>query len=266
MKVISKNDIPESGRMILLYGETGKGKTVTAIQTSPDPILYIQTEPRSLKPSLDAVNRPDLDMDITEYKLFPDLIEFLSKEKNTERYQTVILDSLTHLSNVELSSEIEDEAFEAKTKEEQSKKPLVNKTKLSLEGYGGLSSNLFRLTSLLGKISRRGKIVIMICLQADNPKYDRELAGAPALKGREYPNSMPGFFDLIGKVEDRIGEDRNIIYPPLVRFSAPDGSFMAKFTGSSKTTSGPLHIGKILGSTTNYSKELKNRSLTPRLS
>ena len=244
MIIIPKKDIKQTGRMVLIYSETGGGKTVSTIQSAPDPILYIQTEPRSLKPSLDAANRPDVDLDVAEYTNFTDLMAFLAKQDNFTRYKTVVLDSLTHLAAICLSSEIEDEAFDARSVEEQRKKPLVNRTKLSMEGYGGLSSNLFRLTNLFGKLSLDGKIVIFTCLLDERPKWDRALAAAPALKGREYPNSMPGFFDLIGKLEDRV-KDGQVVYPPIVRFHSPDGDFTAKFTGNGKNA-GPLDFGKIL--------------------
>ncbi|MBU0977382.1 MAG: hypothetical protein KKD18_03125, partial [Nanoarchaeota archaeon] len=61
--------------------------------------------------------------------------------------------------------------------------------------------------------------------------------------------NMPGFFDLIGKVETRKDENGNIVYPPLVKFESPDGDFMAKFTGVKKPGTlawGPLNLTKIL--------------------
>jgi hypothetical protein len=72
------------------------------------------------------------------------------------------------------------------------------------------------------------------------------LAAAPALKGREYPVNMPGFFDLIGLVEPRVDDEGNVLYPPRVRFQSPDDSFVAKWTGVGSRTQGPLDISKIL--------------------
>lgn len=252
MKLLTREEILQPGNMIMIYGETGVGKTTSILQSAPAPILYLQTEPRSLKPSIDAAKRPDLDVDVAVYQNFMGLMEFISDLKNTAKYSSVILDSLSHLSNVSLSSEIEDESFDAKSKDEKKKKPLINRTKLSMEGFGGLASNLFRLTSMLGKISQTGKVVIITCLLSENPKWDREIVAGPALKGREYPSSMPGFFDMIGLVESRFQEGK-LVYPPLIQFASPDQTFMAKHTGAGKKTSGPLDISKILSltSTTN---------------
>jgi len=114
-----------------------------------------------------------------------------------------------------------------------------------MEGYGGLASQMFRVTDLLCKLSLLGKTVIVTARLVENPKWNRELSAAPALKGREFPTNMPGFFDLIGLVTPRIKEDK-LIYPPYVQFSSPDNSFVAKYTGSKGKTEGPLNLEKIL--------------------
>ena len=246
MKVLSRDQISQAGRFINLYGPTGVGKTTSTIASSPQPIMYVQTEPRSLKPSLDAVGVP-VDIDVAVYEDWNGLMAFVANPKNFERHHTIIVDSYSHLMSVGLSSELEDQAFDSRSPQEKLVKPLVGQSKLSQEGYGALSSLMFRLTAALGKLSRLGKIVIVTCLLQENPKWDRELAAAPALKGREFPVNMPGFFDLIGLVEPRTNGDGQVIYPPRVRFQSPDGSFVAKYTGPpGGKTEGPLNIEKIL--------------------
>jgi len=63
LKILSKQEVAQDGRFMMVYGPTGVGKTTSLLQTVLDPILYIQTEPRSLKPSLDAERRPNLDIE-----------------------------------------------------------------------------------------------------------------------------------------------------------------------------------------------------------
>jgi hypothetical protein len=246
LKIIKKKDLSAAGRMIELYGGTGVGKTTSTLQSSPEPILYIQTEPRSLKPSLDAANRPDLKINVAVYENWNGLIEYVTNPANFDKYKTVVVDSYSHLMSIGLSSEIEDQAFEARSVKEREVKPLASRVKMSLEGYGSLSSHMFRLTAALGRLSQAGKIVIVTALLAENPKWNRDLSAAPALKGREFPVNMPGFFDLIGLVEPRTDADGNLVFPPRVRFQSPDDSFVAKFTGVGTKTAGPLDIGKIL--------------------
>lgn len=246
MKLLKKTEISLEGRFTFIYGATGVGKTTSILGTAPDPIMYIQTEARSLRPSLDAAGRPDLDIDVAVYEDWNGLMQFVANPKNFERHKTIVVDSYSHLMNVGLSNEIENEAFEARSSSDKAVKPLVGQVKLSQEGYGGLASQMFRLTSLLGKLSRIGKIVIVTALLIENPKWNRELAAAPALKGREFPTNMPGFFDLIGLVEPRTDGDGYVCYPPMVRFQSPDDSFVAKWTGPGTKTHGPLDFKKIL--------------------
>ena len=246
MKVLSRQEVAQDGRFMMFYGPTGVGKTCSILQTAPDPVMYLQTEPRSLKPSLDASGRPDLDIDVAVYEDWAGLIEFVAQPDNFKRHRTIVVDSYSHLMSVGLSSEIEDQAFEARDAKEKIVKPLASQTKLSQEGYGVLSSLMFRLTAALGKLSQMGKIVIVTALLQESPKWNRDLAAAPALKGREFPVNMPGFFDLIGLVEPRTDGEGKIVYPPRVRFQSPDDSFVAKFTGAGTRTQGPLDISKIL--------------------
>jgi len=253
MHTINKNDLPQQGKLIMIYGGTGVGKTTSILQSAPDPILYIATEPRNPRPSIEASGR-DLDMDIARYTTWFNLMDFLQDPQNTARYTTVAIDSITILMNVSLAGEIEDEAFDARTMEEKRRKPIVSQAKMSMEGYGGLSSQMFRLMKAIGKLSADGKVVIVTALLQENPKWDRELAAAPALKGREFPTSMPGFFDLIGLVEPRMDEKGKLIYPPLVSFESPDGSFLSKYTGTGKKRRGPLNFEKILGININQDK------------
>src|SRR5512139_1868605 len=97
MKIQKKQEISEAGRLIMIYGPTGVGKTTTTLQTAPEPIILIQTEQRSLKPSLDAAGRPDLDIDVAVYENWNGLMEFVANPKNFERHRTVVLDSYSHL-------------------------------------------------------------------------------------------------------------------------------------------------------------------------
>jgi hypothetical protein len=246
MKVLNKDKLSSTGRLMMIYGPTGVGKTVSLIQTSPKPIMWIQTEARSLVPSIEAAGRDDLDLDIAIYEDWEQLMEFIAKPDNFQRHKTVVVDSFSHLMSIGLSMQIEDQAFEARSEKEKAVKSLTSKTKLSQEGFGTLSSWMFRLTAALGRLSQLGKLVIVTALLQETPKWNRELSAAPALKGREFPVNMPGFFDLIGMVEPRADPDGNIIYPPRVSFESPDGSFVAKYSGAGNKRQGPLNIKKII--------------------
>jgi len=118
----------KQGNLMLIYGPSGIGKTVTSIQTSPDPIIYLTAEGRKIGTSMIAVSRPDVKMVVGVYEGYNDLIEtcldFELKDGNRihRRFKdakTVILDSLTHLMIVHLSMEILSENWAAKTEEQK---------------------------------------------------------------------------------------------------------------------------------------------------
>ena len=102
MKVIGKEDLRSAGRMILLYGPTGVGKTTSILQSAKEPVMYIQTEPRSLMPSLDASKRSDLKISVATYENWAGLMEFVTSTSNFEGYNTVVVDSYSHLMTVGL--------------------------------------------------------------------------------------------------------------------------------------------------------------------
>src|SRR5512143_631669 len=102
MKVLTKEEVSHEGRFIMLYGPTGVGKTTTILQSSPAPVMYVQTEPRSLKPSLEAANRPNLDIDVAVYEDWAGLMGFIASPKNFERHKTIVVDSYSHLMSVGL--------------------------------------------------------------------------------------------------------------------------------------------------------------------
>lgn len=258
MKVVTKDQLPDKGKLILIYGETNVGKTTSVFQSAPEPILHLSCEMRNQKGNIEAIEkpnknvkadpRPGVDVRTAYYTNWDDMLEFLHEDKNVKESQTIFVDSFTFLMGVNLQSEIETQAFEERSSTEQKKiiKSLVGRAKMSQEGYGGLSSNMVRLTRILGKLSTEGKTIICSALLDEHPKWDRALAAAPALAGKDFPRKMPGFFDLIGLVEPRSDNEGNVIYPPIVNFESSNGDFIAKFTGVSDKKRGPLDFSKIL--------------------
>ena len=89
LKILNKDKLDQLGRFIMVYGATGVGKTTSILQSAPYPMIYIATEPRSLKPSMDAAGRENLDIDVAMYEDFNGLMEFVSAtaavSKSTEQ-------------------------------------------------------------------------------------------------------------------------------------------------------------------------------------
>jgi hypothetical protein len=268
MNIYQPNGKPKSnGIFILLYGEMGVGKSTSILQTAPDPIKYIVTEPRDPERWLSAADRPGVRIDFCLYQNWFDLLEFLNKpvlstwykgegEKNPVPVRTIVIDSLSYLMNVSLSNEIIDERIEV-TEEKGKKalrKELTDSAKLSLEGYGGLAGQMTRLFNLLGILSQQGYIVICTALLEENPKYNRALKAGPALRGKDFSRNIGSYCDLVGLVDTRYRYDEQnkiytseIVYPPFVHFEG-DGSFLCKLTGTKLRgySPVPLDIEKII--------------------
>jgi len=248
MKVFDVEDVINTpqGKIILIYGPTGIGKTCSVLQSAPLPIGVVQFEERSLKTAITAADRPELknQLNIFQYEGWEDFLEFLeNKSRMIIKLKTLFLDNISYLMNIHLSEEIENEAFQARSETEQKIKPIVSKSKLTIEGYGGLSGNMNRMMRRLGKYSKQGVNIVITALEQQYPKWNRELAAAPALKGREFSDSMPSYFDLIGRVESRIKDDK-ITYPPKIVFAGEE-DFLHKWTGKTSVTAGPLNLTKI---------------------
>lgn len=258
MKVLTrsqiKNQTSNMGAMLMIYSETGIGKTISTLLTAPDPIAFLQTEPRSLKPYEELIEkyRPDLRYSAFKYENADDLLKTLSMPKNFDVYRTILFDGFSFLMFVSLAEEITDEAHEARTAnikpDENVVKPLMSMTKMTVEGQGIRNQLMFRIAKLLMVLSsEHNKIVIVTALVQERPKYNRSLAAAPALAAKEFPENMPGYFDFIGLLVPRVTEEGELTYPPYVKFASPDNSFIAKFSGVGDKKEGIYNVSKILG-------------------
>lgn len=231
MKIITKKELVSTGDLILLYGDTGVGKSVTSLQTAMEPVLYFMFEPRNEKKILIAAEKDhgSIDVSFVHYKNWTETLESFADFTNFDDYESIIIDSISHIISGDLSFEIVDENYESMDKKAIGSKKIIYKSKMTLEGFGALGEQMLRFTNLLAKLAQQGKTVICLARTEQNPKFNRELFAAPALKGKDYAKNMPGFFDFIGYVEPRIKDGQNI-YPPYVSFES-DGDFMAKWTG-----------------------------------
>lgn len=264
MKIYTPDTLPSTGRMVLLYGDPGVGKTESTLMSAPRPLIYLPCEPRNPTENITIAKFKQGELLILVPENWNDLIQYLSEmilhpeniPGDRRTYKTVFLDGASHLMNVSLSGEIEDEAFDARDAKDKMIKPLVNQAKLTLEGYGSIASQMNRLIKLIGRLSADGMVVVVTALVKTQPKWDRDISVAPNFKGREFNLDAPGSFDAIGYVQTRRDGAGNILYPPLVSFREGEG-YQAKWCGQRKgNLQGPLDIGKILAYRDKVMKEM----------
>ncbi len=246
MKEFKVQESGRKGRLILIYGEGGVGKSTSCLQSLPDPILAVITEPRDPTIALEAVGH-SVKVKFMQPESYEDLIEFLSKqvERDSYPYKSLVTDSFSYYMNVELKTLMEKETSEAGIF--PGKRTFIDQFRLDLTAFGSLAGGMKRLCGLLGKISQEGIIVVATALLQNEPKWNRDLSATPAFIGKDFPTNAPGYFDLIGLVQQRLDENGNVVYPPLVSFEG-DGSFVCKWTGRRiKKAEGPLDFKRILG-------------------
>lgn len=220
------------GNFMLFYGKSGVGKSATIIQTAEDPIFWLLTERGQVDLTIKAINRPELKLAVGYYENWDDLLETVyNPELFTKNgIKTLLFDGLTHVMNIHLADEILEEDFNARDASKDRGKDLTMRTKMSQEAYGVLSKQMSRLMKGFENLTKSGIDVICTARDQENPKWNRELACAPALSGKEFPRDMKGFFDFIGMVESNLDEEGHVIYPPLVSCD-DDGSYLSKWTG-----------------------------------
>jgi len=248
------SDKPNPGKIILIYSETGVGKTVSALQSLPLPICLICAEYRNAEISVEAsgrkLTRGDF-KDVKDYVLVPyrkwkPMVEFINHTEFFSPFKSVVLDGLTQLTN-SLLIEITDgtsQLSEKKASELSEERRMALESKPTQEGYGVLANYMNRAIIALGKLSQEGKIVVMNALLDDSPKGAYGPTAVPSLAGQKFGIDLPGACDLIGMAvrryvektyNDKNGNKATILipkFPPLVKFECGKGEkFECKWTG-----------------------------------
>lgn len=259
-------DIEKSkGKMVMIYGATGVGKSTTCLESLPEPILNIFTEDRNPYTSIEALGRePDFDPISPENN--QDLIDFLYKtldeyEKGTCKYNAVMFDSLSFWMNIKLYGEMVDETKNAGIFK-KSLRPLVDDVRADEALYGGLAERMQRLIRPLKMMAQKGMIVVVVAYLSENPKWDRTLAAAPNFAGKAWNLNYEQHFDVIGLIRHNVdNETKEIIYPPIIQVKSPDDSFVCKWTGRNiKGNSYPLDFKKMFGIKEEVKEEVEVKS------
>ena len=249
MKVRDPQKVTNKGAIALTYSETGVGKTVSAIQSGPTPMLLMCAEFRDIERSVEASERElvlgDLsdpkDYVIAEYTSWHDnpktgeqgLVRFLNQNESIfEPFNFILLDGLTQLVR-NLAFEIEDAAYDA-LPDDKKRKELILGAKLSQEGYGALAERMSRIMPALGRLSQQGKYVIInMLLEQEENKWEGTYKAYPSLMGQKFGRELPGTLDLIGMATKRFDKSGKVIYPPVIHYEPYDAKirFECKWTG-----------------------------------
>lgn len=248
-RVIGKSEV-KNAVIAMAYGDTGVGKTVSTLLTAPKPIYYLEIEPRRVEQTLGSKMKyfKENELIIARPECFADVMDFFVPEEaerlNKKGIKTVVVDSLSHLMNVILLGEIEEETARAKVFSKD--RELVNLGRTDMAGYGAASSIMTKLCNRFRFFVDHDINVICLALLQDNPKWNKELYACPAFVGKSFNRDFPAYFDLIGMVLPRKQRSKTV-YPPKITFVSPDNDFVAKWTGNNVAkASGLLDWSKII--------------------
>ena len=251
MRIIPVEKIESAGKCMLLYGETGVGKTTSVLLSCKEPICFFKFEGKSIaKPyEIFKQQRPDAVVEFWGYEGFEDLIETVNDYKRFEKFKTIIVDNVTDLCNNKLLYEIVGQAHEArKTGDDKQKKfattkSLTSEVKTSEEDYGTLAGHMVRLSDALNRLSQEGHDIIATALLKEDPKWNVDLFASANFAGKAYNKNSGSFWDYSGIVMNRY-KDKKIVYPPKVYFKPhkdlDNENFHCRFAGSSE------HDGKVI--------------------
>lgn len=243
---VGEKDLKSSGVFGLIYGETGAGKTTTALSSMPGNSLFINCEPRDQKVRIKEAGAIGK-VDYVNYTNFDELRDFLSSEIDKPSYTSYLLDGVSYLMSINLKGEVLDQIHGTSAKSKASSKQLIAETKMTMEGWGAMAENMIRIAQLCGKLSQQGTCVLWTALvQGDTRFGDGQFGKAPNFAGKAFNKDFPGLFDLIGLVKDNYDKDGKLIYPPKVGFHSSAGDFMAKWTGQGMERVFDLDIDSIM--------------------
>lgn len=200
--VQSTNDIAQHGISMLIYGQSGAGKT-TMISTLPKPII-ISSEGR-------LITLRGYDIPFINVRSLEDLDKAYEIIATNNNYESVAIDSLTEVAEVILTNIKKEELGR-----NQGKANL-------LKVYGELSEKIFEIIRKFRDIGKN----VYVTAWLDRIKDD--MTGAmlygPSIPGNRVTQALPYFFDLVAALRVEKG-DNDHIYRCLMCNS--DGQWQAK--------------------------------------
>ena len=197
MIIKNTNDVQQSnGIKILVYGEAGAGKT-RLISTLPTPFV-IDVENRLLSITGNGIAYKDV-------KSTDDLIEvytWLVSSEEAKQYESIVVDSISELSEICYLEEVRREAEAAKQE---------NRKVNSYAPYGNMASSMINFTKKLLLINKH--VYFIARLDRSNDELNR-IVYNPATAGQKLAQTLPHLFDeffALRVEKDNNGVERGVL-------------------------------------------------------
>ena len=197
----------DSGIKAMIHGPSGSGKTYS-IATIPnqDRVLILSAE-AGLLSLKDVVPNTDVAV-ISTVEELREVYDYVEEGEGRDKYDTVVLDSLTEIAQQVLSAE-------------------MGKTKDGRKAYGEMNNIVIKLVKAFRDL--RGKNVILICQQAKVSDSDGRIFYGPMMPGKTLTEQLPYTMDLVGCLRTR--RDENGEVERTIQFAELDEYYLAKNRG-----------------------------------
>lgn len=172
MKVEYANEIKKVNALI--YGKSGVGKTPIAA-TAPKPI-FLDVEKRMITVSGKVARIP-----VSSLKEAKKALKFIKKEGN--KYQTVVVDSLTQL--------VETRLLDLKAREKK-----AIKAGEKVNAYAKYDTIYDETIDFIEALKDMEQNIICVCRQMAKSVDDEELY-RPSMSGQKLPPALPYLFDIV---------------------------------------------------------------------
>jgi len=227
---LSENEKP--GICMLIYSDTGAGKTASAITGIPK-ILLLNKESKDprLVHSQIRTDYSDL-IEYYEFDGFEDEAGYLNGlidryRKGEHPYETIFHDGLT-FTMANYKKDLEDSRYKAGMLNKDVKdqpRGLIDRTRIERMDWGTLASLTARETRLLHELSKFGIMVVSTAIAAEYPKWNSTVRVAPSLIGQEFSKLVHGWFDTIGYIVKpfHMLQDGKVEPPRISFITADDG-------------------------------------------
>lgn len=213
----STKDVAADGVKLLVYGQSGAGKT-TIIQTLPKPII--------LSAESGLLSLQDFDLPYIEIKRMADLFDayaWLTSSEEAKQYASVALDSISEIAEVCLSNE-----------KANSKDPR--------QAYGEMNDKMASLIRAFRDLPDR-HVLMTAKLEKAQDEMGRMLY-SPSMPGKALGQGLPYYFDFVFALRAERAPDGSTQRALMVE---SDGLWQAKQRGKKLEDWEAPDLGAIIG-------------------
>lgn len=225
-ETVSLSDNKQTGRCILIYAPPSVGKSASAL-TLPDDLLIINAEKKPaqdvIKEMLEIRKEPNRKVSLWQFETFDEYIEGIGNLKLEYDackfpFRSIFFDGMSFLQS-EFKLSLEDSRHNKDVVNPQKSREdiLTDRFRVEIPDYGSMASMLKRMTFILNQIAQIHNVnVVCTAWAMQQPKWNAQLDYAPYFIGKEYPNVMMGYFNIVGLLV----KNPNTVtgYPPVIRF------------------------------------------------